>query len=370
MSDSKASTMAQRWAELCDNISRAGVEILASAEGLDPVNQAEGLRYLTRLLRGSFEKYIEFSDPLDPVIFKMCDERTGYGGDNPDNVYSASPVSDREIYEITGNKGTIWHFNFNVFNWQPDGKYELLAIKNGRDIVCDADGNFSVVIGGAPQEGNWIPLPAGANQILMRQSFRDRRNEQEVKAKIRLLSGNAKIAPLLPSALLVKLDGAEAFFCKTGRLMHEWSNDFLASCNQLPLTPPEFIARGGGDPNACFYMSSWKIGAGEALLVHIPEFAEDKLWSLALFNFWLESMDYTNFHIHTNSAIAQRNADGSFTIVIANRDPGVANWLNATGHVQGNMIRRAWTGGVPIANVQTEIVQLDDVDWAKKLRKW
>jgi len=70
----------------------------------------------------------------------MCDERFGYGGDNPGNLYSANAVNDREVYEITGNGGPAWHFNFNVFNWQPDGRYELLAIKNG----------------GEPREGKWI----------------------------------------------------------------------------------------------------------------------------------------------------------------------------------------------------------------------
>ena len=366
----KSPTADRRWEIFCERIKLAGLEILGSAAELDEVNRAEGLRYLTRLLRGSFEKYIEYSDPLDPVIFKMCDERSGYGGDNPDNLYSASPVSDREVYEISGNRGSVWHFNFNIFNWQPDGRYELLALKNGRELLCDADGNFSIVLGGEPRQGNWIALPAGANQVLMRQSFRNRSQEREAKAQIRLLSTAAKVAPLTLHNLVEKLDGAEEFFCRTGRLMHAWSNAFLATCNQLPLTPPEFIARGGGDPSACFYMSSWKIGEGEALLIHIPEFPDEQLWSLALFNFWLESMDYSNFRIHTNSAIAERNRDGSFTIAIANSDPGIANWLNATGHVQGNMILRAWTGGVPIAGVQTRLIELADVDWNQMLKTW
>src|SRR5690606_4926620 len=218
---------AQRWETFCEHIKQTGLDILDSAAGLDEVNQAEGLRYLTRLLRGSFEKYIEYSDPLDPVILKMCDERSRCGGDNPDHLYAAGAVNDREVYEITGNRGSVWHFNFNVFNWQPDGRYELLAIKNGRDLLCDAEGNFTLLLGGEPREGNWIALPPSANQVLMRQSFRNRSQECEVKAQIRLLSNTAKVAPLTLTSLLPKLDGAEEFFCKTGRLMHEWSNDFL-----------------------------------------------------------------------------------------------------------------------------------------------
>lgn len=370
MSEEITADVARRWRAFCDSIRDAGTDILSSAEELDDVNRAEGLRYLTRLLRGSFEKYIEFSDPLDPVLFKMCDERSGYGGDNPDNLYSACPVQPGEIYQITGNRGTIWQFSFNLFRSGTDSQYELLGRLEDKDLEFDADGSFTVILGGEPRDGNWLPLPDGANQILLRQTFRDRSAEQEVSAGIRLLSKKARPAPLSVDAMLDKLQGAEDFFCNTGRMMHGWSRDFTRWMNTLPMTDPAFIAEGGGDPSAFFYISSWRLDRDQALLVHLPAFPDDKLWNLALFNFWFESMDYVNFRIHTNNHICRRNDDGSYTLVIANRDPGVANWLDATGHAQGNMIMRAWTGGVRPPDPRTELVNLDDVDWDRRFRRW
>jgi hypothetical protein len=43
------------------------------------VNKSEGLRYLARLLRGALEMYVEYSDPVDPVLFKRTSERLKYG---------------------------------------------------------------------------------------------------------------------------------------------------------------------------------------------------------------------------------------------------------------------------------------------------
>ena len=369
MSDAN-STVAQQWAAYCDQIKATGMSILESAEGLDSVNQAEGLRYLTRMVRGSFEKFVEFADPLDPVMFKMSDERSGYGGDNPDNIYTASPVQAGQVYEISGNRGSVWQFNFNLFKFGTDSQYELLGHLVDNDLVFDSNGNFVLVLGGEPQPNNWLPLPEGANQIMLRQTFRDRSNETEVSLRIKLRSATASPAPLELRQMTQKLAGAEEFFRKTGTMMHGWSQDFAKLENTLPLTDPQFIAEGGGDPSAFFYMSSWKLAPRQALLVHIPDFPDGKLWNLALFNFWFESMDYINFRIHTNNAICAKNADGSVTLVIANEDPGVANWLNATGHEQGNMIMRAWTGGVRPTDPQTELVDLDCVDWASKLQRW
>ncbi|MFA5495089.1 MAG: DUF1214 domain-containing protein [Porticoccaceae bacterium] len=370
MNPATSTDAAALWQAFCDNIKAAGMEILDSAEGLDETNQAEGLRYLTRLLKGSFEKYVEFADPLDPFIFKMCDERSGYGGDNPDNIYSASPIQAGEVYEITGNRGDIFQFNFNLFRFGTDSQYELLGQLHDNDLEYDGEGNFTIILGGEPRDKNWLPTPPGANQIMLRQTFCDRSREREVTLKIRLVSQTAKVPPLELDAMIAKLAGAESFFCRTGRLMHGWSQDFTQWMNTLPLTDPQFIAAGGGDPTAFFYISSWRIEPGQALLVHIPEFPEGKLWNLALFNFWFESLDYVNFRIHTNNRICKLNDDGSCTLVIANEDPGVDNWLNATGHIQGNMIMRAWTGGVRPVDPMTEVVDLATVEWRQKLTRW
>lgn len=366
----KSQTPASLWADYCDTMKETGAAILASAEMLDSVNQAEGLRYLTRLQRGSYEKFIEFSDPLDPHMFNMCDERTGYGGDNPDNIYTASPIQPGEIYEIEGNRGSVWLFNFNMFTFGSNSQYVLLGQLLESDLEYDDSGNFKVILGGSPRDKNWLPIPEGANQIMLRQTFKDRSVETAIDPKIRIVSKSAQLKPLSLQAMTDKLKAAQDFFSGTGLLFHQWSQDFSRLENILPMTDPEFIAKGGGDPRAFFFISTFKLSPGEALLIHMSEYPEGKLWNLALFNYWLESLDYANFRIHTNSEICHKNDDGSITLVIANEDPGVPNWLNATGHAEGKMIMRAWFDGIQPQTPMTELVQLDSADLTTRFQRW
>jgi uncharacterized protein DUF1214 len=360
MNTSSPSPLVNRWQQFCDTLKTSGADILQSAHELDAVNQAESLRYLTRLTRGAIEKFVEYVDPLDPIMYKTADERTGHGGDNPDQMYIASPVIDSETYEIRGNRGTIWDFNFNIFSYLPDNRYELLGRLESKDLVSDANGDFSLVLGGERNGDNWLPLPPGANQVKLRQFFRDRDTEKPVVATIHRISATAESPPLSIEAISQRLEKAETYFSKTSKVFYGWTQDFLATSNCLPPMSPDFIAKGGGEPNACFYLSSWNIADDQALVIELPVIPIDQLWSMAIYNYWLESMDYVNFRIHTNSALARRNEDGSCTLVIANRDPGFGNWLNATGHLQGNMILRTWTGGEPVAEPQTRVVQLAD----------
>ncbi len=52
------------WEEFCDALKEAGKILQSEKAPADPFNQAEGYRYLARLLRGGLESFLEFRDPL------------------------------------------------------------------------------------------------------------------------------------------------------------------------------------------------------------------------------------------------------------------------------------------------------------------
>ena len=121
MSPTAPTADADQWASFCDNVKAAGMEILAAGLNADPVNKSEGLRYLTRILRGALEMYVEYSDPIDPALFKRTNERLKYGFDNPDNIYSTCTISDRHEYEIRGNRGSVSYLSINLSNSDTTG---------------------------------------------------------------------------------------------------------------------------------------------------------------------------------------------------------------------------------------------------------
>ena len=67
------------WAAFCAALARAGEQITRPEAPGDPVTRAEGLRYLTRLLRGGLESCVEFGDPRFPAFYSLSHETLKIG---------------------------------------------------------------------------------------------------------------------------------------------------------------------------------------------------------------------------------------------------------------------------------------------------
>ena len=95
---------------------------------------------------------------------------------------------------------------------------------------------------------------------------------------------------------------------------------------------------GGAEENVTVW-GSWELGPDEALVIEVTP-PEALYWSVALGNFWWETLDYANHQSSLNGHQAVVDDDGVFRAVVAHRDPGVANWLDTAGFSQGPMIFR------------------------------
>ncbi len=90
---SKRVVTGKSWEEFCDQLKAAGAALMYPGVPTDPFQQAEGLRYLTRLTRAGLEAYVEYSDPSFPVLRRMVHETVKMGADNPDNYYFNAQIS-------------------------------------------------------------------------------------------------------------------------------------------------------------------------------------------------------------------------------------------------------------------------------------
>ncbi len=62
------------WRDFCDTLKKAGDVILREKSPADPLDRAEGFRYLSRIMRATVEAFVEYSDPLAPVLFRPIHE--------------------------------------------------------------------------------------------------------------------------------------------------------------------------------------------------------------------------------------------------------------------------------------------------------
>jgi hypothetical protein len=95
-------------------------------------------------------------------------------------------------------------------------------------------------------------------------------------------------------------------------------------------------------------------------VVDVARMPECRSWNLQVDNYWMESLDYRYLRIHVNKHTARYADDGSVRIVIACRNPGVANWLDTAGHRVGTMCFR-WIGADEQVHPQCRVVKIDSL---------
>ena len=86
-------------------------------------------------------------------------------------------------------------------------------------------------------------------------------------------------------------------------------------------------------------IGSWQLDADEALIIEVTP-PEGLYWSFSLGNPWWETIDYARHESSLNGHQSSIDDDGIFRVVVAHRDPGVANWLDTAGHSAGPVILR------------------------------
>ena len=354
------------WNEFCDRLKTMGELVRHPNAPKDPMNQALGYRYLSRMLRAGLESQVDYRDPQYPAFFRMADETKKILNDNPDNYYQNCIIDPRFDYRISGNRGTVRWFSIGVKGGSgAAGSMTSTGEIDSSQIDFDADGNFELIASTEPKPGNWLPMTADSGNMVVRQTFGDRRKEKRAELEIECLNPERANNNLDPNELEAQLQGALGFMEQTIKLGLLWTDDYRSrTLNELPLHDQAILQAAGGDPTIRYYQSHWSLAPDEALLVTLRDIPECQTWNLQLSNYWMESLEHRFFDISVNKFTARYEADGSVKILIAHADPGPAfpNWLNTLGHSEGGMLGRivGSDGNVP-KEFATQLVKFADV---------
>ncbi|MDP9167228.1 MAG: hypothetical protein M3O32_14380, partial [Actinomycetota bacterium] len=97
----------------------------------------------------------------------------------------------------------------------------------------------------------------------------------------------------------------------------------------------------------------------EALILEV-EPPRGVYWSYSIGNPWWETIHYGRHQSSLNGHQAVVDSDGKVRVVLSERDPGVANWLDTAGFSNGMMILRCVrTDAAPTPTVT--LVAIDEV---------
>jgi len=351
------------WIEFCENLKKAGQIITQPRTPASAFDRAEGFRYLSRLLRVSLENNIEFSNPCFPQFFSLSHETVKIANDNPDNIYLNCNISGQYDYRITGYRGTVDYLSIGVKAGSYDTTNSMRSVGQilGSELQINSEGYFELILSCKKHPGNWLPITPDTTSIIVRETFLDRSKETPARLKIECLNpvGNNYLDP---TAFAQQLQSASQFVYHTANMFVGWMDIFAEHINELYPNDQAMTVGAGGDPNIDYTNGYWRLAPDEALVIEFSDIPECKTWNFQVSNYWMESLDYRYYKIHTNKHLATYEADGSIRIVVAHQDPGAKypNWLTTAGHSEGGMLFR-WTEAKSHPPLHTRVVKLSQL---------
>ncbi len=334
---------AQVWEEFCESL-KAAAQVLTREETPDgELDQAEGVRHLTRALRMGLEAVLEYGDASHPVLFEAKDEGTLSGGVAPDMTYHEAIIDAEHAYRIVGPMSTAPWLEVSTYEGKP-GMHDdasLVGSITEEQIVIDDDGMLELFIGGPERDTNWLPVPKASGLVMVRHVAHDWSVHTRPNLRIEVVDGDDGA----PNADLGRLRESLAWVSRyVPALPMVWATNavdpsyaFLANqVVNVDFDPASDLNIGRDQLHS---MGSFDLDADEALeLRFVP--AECGYWSAFLCNYWFEPYQYGDRggSSHLNDRDVVSEPDGTVRLVVSASDPGVPNWLDTRAHGRGAIV--------------------------------
>jgi hypothetical protein len=352
-------------AELVATIQDVDRTYLSPARGIErPGDVADGHRLLMHVLEGSIDLEFE-SDPDHPVFKRIVSPTRKANGDNPDAIYFRAPLSGGRRYRIRGNLAGATYTSFTIEAGAGGGRYasRTAGVLNDTTLVAQPDGSFEITLSAERAPGNWLALPDDAAELTTRHYFE---RERSVAADPNV------IVPLAIECLDTDdppptWDDAR-IAAGIRRVTHRVRGLTLEQPIPDPAKLPSWVSTVPNRFNApekpgelafaafdaAYTMAPYALGPDQALEI-VGRMPKCRFANVVLWTRFLQSYDYVHRQISLNREQMQLDADGGFRIVLAHRDPGVANWLDTEGRPSGTVY---WRFMLPEGDVPTPVARV------------
>ena len=272
--------------------------------------------------------------PCDIGTYHVAGGR--YGGDDPDRIYRAIAVDPAHRYEIRGRRlpQASLDFSFEAISG-PALWGKAKAALQAKDIDVAADGTFVVTADATPANDrrNHLQLPTGTANILVRDTLDNWKIELPNELTVRRLDDTDVQSPSHDS--LVQRAPLEV-----QRSIDE-SLKFIAGVWKNPPNRLFPVVRGlrDGVKGGVVAVNRFRLRSDEALIITLDPLGA-KYVGIEVTDPWMRSADYAQRSTSLNETQAEVGADGYLTYVLSNQDPGIHNWLDASGLHDGILLVR------------------------------
>jgi len=321
----------------------------------DTPSVLEGYRWIFSILQVGLDAYV-WADSNRPRFVDIVGPYKKWGGDNADAFYQYAPIDPTRTYRVRGRRGDAAYLSLTVYGGPDDGRYSerIVGTINDRALDIDRDGNYELALSPDPQPGCWLKLEPDAVCAITRDYLIDPVNGKRAEWHI------DAVGPT-PAWREDDADLARRF-----RAARTWLEDqakivplALGEPNVVePPFPVPQVTFGWAAGDAAYAMGSFDLAADEALVIRgrSPECA---FWNVCLWNPFLHTYNYDYERVTINGGQVRYEDDGSWTIVVAHRDPDHPNWVSTAGHPRGRIWFRWFYPSLTPERPVTEVVALD-----------
>ncbi len=380
---------------------------------------AEGYRYLLGWVHGCFERAFH-GDPLFPHFRRAIQPLSKSTIDNADALYLNAEIDGEQSYVVRGRAADHRHWrgetparsgrkapqyvifeatsayagdSGSIAELRP-GSRARTGMLDSTQLEVAADGCFESLLAPERPPGHtgkfigtqlvrsargqdWVPVVHTARNLTLRELFHDWEREDLLELEILRIGSEAEHPAAYDARRAAEQMRRMALLAKHQMLF--W-NEFYAVVlethadmngdgkrfmprNAFNDLNAASLATGGGQSTNLYAGGVYELTAEEALIVETRVFTPPLYQGFHLSNLWGESLDYANHQSSLNGFQGEWDADGALRFVIAQRDPGVPNWVDTTGDPVGFMAPR-WTYTAKperLPTIQASKVRFDEI---------
>ena len=312
----------------------------------------EGLQYLAGGIAACTHLAFDY-DRDHPFLQSGTGPFTKMGLDNPDTLYFGTRVQAGREYLVTGTRGTTTDLSFQLLGgeYTDDNVPDSETAFDDRKLDIAADGSFQ-----------WRFTPAANAQLVIREVYNDWSARRGMVAIARADTAGTAPAPLSNELIEKRFAVAGKQLVQRIKTWLQFPQWFYMNIQVNTMVAPRLTP--GGLATQYSSAGHFELSPEEALVITLPV-TDAPYLGFQLGSLWYISLDYINHQTSLNGTQAQADPDDKIRIVVADRDPGVTNWVETLGHRKGFLQFRWQRVSRQLTELDGPTVELVDFDAVK-----
>jgi hypothetical protein len=335
-----------------DAASAAPARLRASRPQLSAIDEADAETFLAGLIDGAMQ--FVAADPTRPAFVPWVTPTRRWMDNGFDSVYWMAPVDGRHRYRITGRRGDECYLSLTLYAGDPGHPETVVLNRNHLDLAVAHGEPFSLD----------LDPPGDACYVITRQYFTNPAADGAGSFSIEMLDGPVSEGPD-PADTKARWQAATSFLLAMTRPPQSGSRPpaYVSTTPNVMGDPSAWDQSGGGGrgtPDQTYALGPYDLEQDQALVMDVT-FPPCAYASAALWNRFSQTVD-RRFHRSTiNQTEAVASGSGVSRVVVAQRDPGVPNWLDTGGRSRGSVFWRFLLAEHPPPAIACQVVRVDEV---------